>query len=613
MRIIWHFSRIVVLGVVVSLAATGLGQDRMDAAILAKVKKATVALRVTLPGSRTVYGSGFFGAEPGIVLTNAHVLGMPRPDCRKPVRIDVVVRSGQKDEETVPGEVLGVDGNSDLAVVRVQGKNLPEPLSMASAKDLQETQEVFVFGFPLGNQLGKDITVNKSSVSSLRKNDLGIIRQVQLNGGLHAGNSGGPVVDGKGRVVGVGVSGLANTQIHFAVPGDYVHTILNGRLVGLVLDLPYVSGEELKVPVELRLLDPLQRIRKVTLDYWIGDDGKRRPPSLAEPKPLPGDSTRQSLTLTHRAGLARGELTLPKLPAGKVYWTQPIVVNGAGETAWAAATVAPLAPPLERKPLVLAAKRRALSALTITYASALRLLQSKGEEHALAVELNASMMQKIDQRTFDQDVADARLEYTTFELKMALDRKPVGAMDEWKALAKDIGLMAAAARLDKQGNLVQRKADLSKLPEQHHKLAGPINDQVLEYLGILAIPLPGKEVAVSDVWKSQQGFSIRTMEGAEEALADITYKYLGTRTSSGRQHGVIALAGTTRGRKGDGQNLSGRLEGLARYDAETGCVVEAELTLWMDMDTSVDGRSTRAIGTIEIRSKRKVLSAGAKE
>jgi len=308
--------KIIVLGVLVFVATTILAQERMDAAVLAKVKKATVAVRVTLPGSRIIYGSGFFGVEPGIVLTNAHVLGMPRPDCRKPLRIEVVVRSGQKDEETLPAEVLGVDANSDLAVVRVQSKDLPDPLVVTSAKDLQETQEVFVFGFPFGKQLGKDITVNKSSVSSLRKNELGIIRQVQLNGGLHAGNSGGPVVDDKGRVVGVAVSGLANTQIHFAVPGDYVHTILNGRLSGLVLEQPYLNGAELKVPVELRLLDPLRRIRKVTLEYWTGEDGKRRPPSLAEPKPFPGDSVRQALTLTSKDGLARGEVALPKLPAG---------------------------------------------------------------------------------------------------------------------------------------------------------------------------------------------------------------------------------------------------------------------------------------------------------
>ncbi len=89
------------------LATTTLdtfAQAQLNPATLAKVKKATAYLRVTLPDSSVVQGSGFFGVEPGLVLTNAHVLGMLRPESRRPLRIDVILNSGDKDEQTFRGE-----------------------------------------------------------------------------------------------------------------------------------------------------------------------------------------------------------------------------------------------------------------------------------------------------------------------------------------------------------------------------------------------------------------------------------------------------------------------------------------------------------------------------
>jgi S1-C subfamily serine protease len=69
-----------------------------------------------------------------------------------------------------------------------------------------------VFGFPFGKQLGKNITVSKTSVSSLRKKPNGTLQDIQVNGGMHPGNSGGPVVDAMGQVVGVATLGVARAR-----------------------------------------------------------------------------------------------------------------------------------------------------------------------------------------------------------------------------------------------------------------------------------------------------------------------------------------------------------------------------------------------------------------
>lgn len=66
---------------------------------------------------------------------------------------------------------------------------------------LTEVQRVYIFGFPKGSALGKEITVSESSVSSLRKDSEGSLSQIQVNGGMQPGNSGGPVVDAGGAVL----------------------------------------------------------------------------------------------------------------------------------------------------------------------------------------------------------------------------------------------------------------------------------------------------------------------------------------------------------------------------------------------------------------------------
>src|SRR5205807_1157873 len=108
----------------------------------------------------------------------------------------------------------GAAYEADLMVLQIDGDlaELPEPLTLNPDAELSETQTVYVFGFPLGKALGKSITVSKSSISSLRKEN-GELKEIQLNGGINEGNSGGPIVNEKGEVLGVAVGGVGGTTI----------------------------------------------------------------------------------------------------------------------------------------------------------------------------------------------------------------------------------------------------------------------------------------------------------------------------------------------------------------------------------------------------------------
>ncbi len=282
----------------------------------------------------------FFAAEPGLVLTNAHVVGMGAAGCSSPVKVDVVVNNGEADEYTVSGQVLAADWVNDLAVLRVSGDpgRWPAPLAVAPGSTLSELQKVYILGFPFGASLGKNITVSESSVSSLRKDASGAINQIQVNGGVHPGNSGGPVVDSRGVVVGVAVAFLRGTQINFAVPGEKLHGLLRGQVKDMQFGEPYLDKAQTHLPLSLSCLDPLQRLRDLQFEVWVGKRGQARPTSFKKPEALPGDGPRRVFPVASEAGQAAIDLPLPTLNSGQVLWVQPVLTDGGGTTRWAAAT-----------------------------------------------------------------------------------------------------------------------------------------------------------------------------------------------------------------------------------------------------------------------------------
>src|SRR5205814_477392 len=116
-------------------------------------------------------------------------------DSPPPKKLQIALNSGGPDEEVVTGEVVTVDRDTDLAVLKAGApkggmKALPPPLTVSSAQGLQETEQVYVFGYPYSGLIGNTITVSTSSVSSLRPDASGALSKLQVNGGIHPGNSG---------------------------------------------------------------------------------------------------------------------------------------------------------------------------------------------------------------------------------------------------------------------------------------------------------------------------------------------------------------------------------------------------------------------------------------
>jgi putative serine protease PepD len=176
----------------------------------------------------TATGSGFVVSADGYVVTNAHVIdGASR----------VTAKIG--DGKALTAKVVGVDQSTDLALLKVSAGTALEPLTLADSSAVQVGDATFA----IGNPYGLDRTLTTGVVSALHRsiqspNGYAINGVLQTDAALNPGNSGGPLLDAQGHVVGVnsqiatssssdGRSG-GNTGVGFAVPSDTVTRVIQG-------------------------------------------------------------------------------------------------------------------------------------------------------------------------------------------------------------------------------------------------------------------------------------------------------------------------------------------------------------------------------------------------
>lgn len=331
---------------VLALGSVVAAQDAIPPEALASVKQATVFIQVSGPNHKAT-GSGFVVKADGdtlLIATNHHVIGLPENDKKarltpselskslRQVTINAVFGPGTKSEASYKAEPLAADPDEDLAILRVtKVKDPPKLIPYAAATKLSETMPVYTFGFPFGAALatGKGapaVTVGKGSISSLRLDDSGELAIVQIDGALNPGNSGGPVVDAKGQLVGVAVATIKNGQgIGFAVPGAELDKIMKGRLGGVHLTSNAAAGKR-STKVEVEVVDPTGAVIGVKVLYvLVPPNGKK--PDVGQS--LEKHPNVKSVTLKPTGDLAAGDLPLDS--ADGTLYVQAVPQGGLGE------------------------------------------------------------------------------------------------------------------------------------------------------------------------------------------------------------------------------------------------------------------------------------------
>jgi len=166
-------------------------------------------------------GTGFVWDEAGNVVTNNHVVGGTA---------ELVIRLSTG--EAIAADIVGTAPSYDLAVIRLRNAQaIPRPVAIGSSADLKVGQ----FAFAIGNPFGLDQSLTFGVISALHRrlptsSGHQISNVIQTDAAVNPGNSGGPLLDSSGRVVGVTTAIISpsgsNAGIGFAIPIDIVNRVV---------------------------------------------------------------------------------------------------------------------------------------------------------------------------------------------------------------------------------------------------------------------------------------------------------------------------------------------------------------------------------------------------
>jgi len=227
-----------------------LTQDSALISAVERVKPAVVTVINTLPPQRGFFGqivepqasgSGVIISADGYLVTNNHVVENSQS-------LEVIYA----DDTKVSATLVGADAVSDLAVLRVDG-SVPATAELGDSTSLQTGEPVIAIGSPLGSFKG---TVTVGVVSALdRRLDVGggLVMEglIQTDAAINQGNSGGPLVNALGQVIGIntaivrgsGAGGAVAEGLGFAIPSSAVNEVATQLIEFGKVRRPYLGVE----------------------------------------------------------------------------------------------------------------------------------------------------------------------------------------------------------------------------------------------------------------------------------------------------------------------------------------------------------------------------------
>ena len=190
-------------------------------------------------------GTGIIMSEDGYIITNAHVIYDSNYGGKASEVSVVLSDAAGLDETEYKATIIGYDVESDLAVLKIQAKGL-KPAEFGDSNQLQVGELAIAIGNPLGFELFGSVTCG--IVSALNRevtiND-NTMNLIQTDAAINSGNSGGPLINGSGQVIGINSAKLSSSYstttiegLGFAIPITEAQKIIND-----LINYGYVTGK----------------------------------------------------------------------------------------------------------------------------------------------------------------------------------------------------------------------------------------------------------------------------------------------------------------------------------------------------------------------------------
>jgi S1-C subfamily serine protease len=188
-------------------------------------------------------GSGVILSADGRLVTNAHVVAGAD-----------IVRVTLKDGRSLDGRVIGVDQLTDLAVVKIEAKDLPT-VTLGSSQNLIPGDWAIAIGNPLG--LDNTVTVGIISATGRSSSQVGVpdkrVYFIQTDAAINPGNSGGPLLNSNGEVIGINTAIRAGAQgLGFAIPIETAQRVANQLFDKGRAEHPFLGVQMVTLSPEMR-------------------------------------------------------------------------------------------------------------------------------------------------------------------------------------------------------------------------------------------------------------------------------------------------------------------------------------------------------------------------
>ena len=236
-----------------------------------KVKSSVVTIRNIVNGQTHSTGSGVFFAEDSItngyayIFTNAHVVSGSSS-------VEVLLHN----DTMVEGSLIGYDENEDVAVIRIAKRNDYSVATLRQTDTLKIGESVLAIGSPLGEKYSQTAThgiISNLNIAVTPDNSSLDLYLIQIDAALNPGNSGGPLFDNAGNLIGINTIKLVNSgsntsleSFNYSIPISHFSHVANYLLNGYLYYRPYLNI----TIVDIRLLNKQEREEyNLALDHGL--------------------------------------------------------------------------------------------------------------------------------------------------------------------------------------------------------------------------------------------------------------------------------------------------------------------------------------------------------